>query len=52
MSSNTYRNLLLARHRQIDTEIKEEEARFQPDGTRLRTLKKRKLRIKDQIAVS
>jgi hypothetical protein len=49
MSSVSYRPALVNKHRDIDLEIQNEESRPLPDSIRLRELKMKKLRIKEQI---
>ena len=41
---------LKVRHQAIDTAIAEEHAHSHPDEVRINTLKKQKLKIKDEIA--
>ena len=49
MSSVSYRPALVKKHREIDLEIQNEESRPLPDSIRLKELKGKKLRIKEQI---
>ena len=41
---------LQAKHAKLDTELSSEEARPSPDGSVIASLKKEKLRIKDELA--
>ncbi len=50
MSQQERLNALKARHEALETAIAEETAHSNPDDVRINTLKKQKLRIKDEIA--
>jgi hypothetical protein len=50
MSQQERLNALKARHQALEAAIAEENAHSHPDEVRLHTLKKQKLRIKDEIA--
>lgn len=45
----SHRETLKQRHANIDSQIAEEQSRPTPDATVLHELKKKKLRIKDEI---
>jgi hypothetical protein len=50
MSHQERLEALKARHQALETAIAEENAHSHPDEVRIATLKKQKLRIKDEIA--
>ena len=51
MSLDERIDALKAKHQALETEIEEEVHRPSPDDTHIASLKKQKLKIKDEIAV-
>ena len=49
MSSESHRAALLEKHQDLDAQIEDELRRPAPDQARLTSLKREKLKIKDQI---
>lgn len=49
MSPDSHRSSLLEKHRELDSHIEDESRRPAPDQARLTSLKREKLKIKEEI---